>query len=92
MASKNLAWKNISEKSLSDGTRKLLEAKRAADQAAKEARLAFEKAAIDDARAKGALPEGKTIRFGYRWGTLTGAIDDAPKAKSTSTSTDEVLF
>lgn len=74
-----LEWIEIDPSSLAPEYRQAYEAYKAAYRAAKEARNAFEQSMQTEA------PSGKRLVFGYNFGKLSMALDDAkdaPKAKA----------
>lgn len=46
-------------------------------------RRKFEDAFTADARKSGAIPDGKALAFGYKWGKLSVAIVDPAKSAAT---------
>lgn len=73
---KKLSWSDIDMPSLKGEVLKLHGAYIAASQTAREAREKFEESFLAEARKKKLVPEGKTLRFSYRFGKIGVAQDD----------------
>ena len=77
-AKKELVWQPVDVASITGTTKKALDEYHAANKVAQGKRVTFEKEFLK--LAKGRIPEGKELRFGYRWGKLAVALDDARKS------------
>lgn len=77
---KTLAWQDVAPDALKGN--KAYDIYKTAQKDAAEKRDAFETAFIEAAKKKGKVPDGKTLRFSYRFGKLAVALDDADAPKS----------
>lgn len=70
---------------------KRLDAVRLAEKAYKDTKAAFETQFVAAARKKGAIDEGYTLAFGYRFGKLSVAKVPEQEARVTKASTKPVF-
>lgn len=86
----NLVWSTIDPETLDTQSRKLYAAYKAAREAAKDAKDAFEESVRDRAD----VPKGKRLVFGYNFGKLSAALandDSKPKADKNAGSLSDFL-
>lgn len=88
MAKRNAAelnWVQVDEASMAKPLVQRLDAVREAEKAYRDAKAAFELQFVTAVRKAGALDEGYTLAFGYRFGKLSVAkAEDKPKATKAS--------
>lgn len=80
-----LNWVQVDEASMAKPLVQRLDAVREAEKAYRDAKAAFELQFVTAVRKAGALDEGYTLAFGYRFGKLSVAkAEDKPKAAKAS--------
>ena len=88
MAKRNaseLNWVQVDETSMNKALAKRLDDVRALAKEHMDARAAFELQFVNAVRKSGALDEGYTLAFGYRFGKLSVAkVEDKPRASKAS--------
>lgn len=77
MDEKKLQWLTVEPSELPAGVRKAYEAYQRANEVSKEAREAFEASFTAAMHKNKAVPVGKMPRYGYKWGKLAVAFDNA---------------
>jgi len=80
-----LNWVQVDEASIGEALAKRLDGLREMDKAYRDAKSAFELQFVTAVRKAGALDEGYTLAFGYRFGKLSVAkAADKPRAPKAS--------
>ena len=81
MAKSPLTWIQVDESSFAPALTKRLDAYREANKLAQDAKAAFELQFVAASKKVGALDEGNSLAFGYRFGKLSVAkVSEAEKS------------